>query len=296
MRDFPTIFRLRFVVATALLVGCSVGLHAQVTEASLTKQIAGLRAVPDAQRPATMAKIAIDIRGLLAGVSKVRIADALAVLCTEGDPGHTALQAVADTLAQSLRESPQPAQSDGTPARPYTDLAKLVRYEGIETNIVDPMFARASEILATNDADVMDAVRADFTLMDTSGRKYKLSALKGRIVLVNFWATWCPPCRREMKDLDAIYTSYRARGLIIVSITNEGPEPVMSYLSSVRYRPPVLIDEDGKVTKQFHVDGLPRTFLYDRHGKLAAEAIDMRTRRQFFDMLAHAGLYRARSR
>ena len=99
-----------------------------------------------------------------------------------------------------------------------------------------------------------------------------------------------------MKDLDAIYMRYKARGLVVVSITSEGPEPVMAFLSSVQYHPPVLIDEDGKVAKVFHVVGLPRTYVFDREGKLVAEAIDMRTRRQFFDMLAHAGLRPGRSR
>ncbi|HEV2620340.1 MAG TPA: TlpA disulfide reductase family protein, partial [Acidobacteriaceae bacterium] len=88
-----------------------------------------------------------------------------------------------------------------------------------------------------------------------------------------------------------LYTQYRSRGLVVVSITSEGPDPVISYLSSVTYRPPVLIDEDGTVANQFHVDKLPRTFVYDRGGELVAEAIDRRTRRQFFEMLGKAGFH-----
>jgi thiol-disulfide isomerase/thioredoxin len=109
-------------------------------------------------------------------------------------------------------------------------------------------------------------------------------------VLVNFWATWCPPCQQEMQDLDLIYIHYQPAGLVILSLTNENPFTVASYLANKGYHPPVLIDDEGKVAKEFRVDGLPRTFVFDRNGKLVAEAIDMRTQRQFFAMLAVAGL------
>ena len=277
----------RNAAAVLLILISPAALCAYADEASLANQIKGLRGVSDAERPAVTSKIAIELRSLPAGLPKVKLADALANLSTEGDPGHATLQTVADTLALSLRESPQPLETDGTPAVAYMDLARLLRYEGVSTDLADQMLTQASEILAADDADVASA---DFTLLDTNGRKYTLSALKGRVVLVNFWATWCPPCRREMKDLDAIYMRYKARGLVVVSITSEGPGPVISFLSTARYHPPVLIDQDGTVTKEFHVVGLPRTFVFDRHGKLVSEATDMRTRQQFFDMLAHAGL------
>jgi peroxiredoxin len=283
--------RILFVIV--LLLTVSASLRAQATEDVLTQRIESLRELSDAERPAATARIAIDIRTLPAALSKVKLADSLADLSTEGDPGHDTLQTVAETLAESLKETTQPPDADGSPPIAYMDLARLVRYEGVTADLSDPMLTRASEILAANDADV---THADFTLMDTNGRKYKLSALRGKIVLVNFWATWCPPCRKEMQDLDATYIRYKSQGLVVVSITSEGPGPVISFLSSVRYRPPVLIDADGKVTKQFHVVGLPRTFVFDRWGKLVAQAIDMRTRRQFFDMLAHAGLQPSHSR
>ncbi|HEV2646338.1 MAG TPA: TlpA disulfide reductase family protein [Acidobacteriaceae bacterium] len=277
------------ILGSLVLFGAAA-LSGQATESSITEQVDGLRALPDAQRWLTTAKIAMDIRTLPAGLPKLRLADALAHLSTEGDAGRATLQAVADTLAQALKEAPQPADADGDPAAPYTDLAKLVRYEGVTADLGDPMLARANDVLEANDADV---AKADFTLQDLRGKEYTLSALKGKTVLVNFWATWCPPCRKEMKDLDSIYTRYRSRGLVILSITSEEPDPVMNFLSSVHYHPPILIDEDGRVAKQFHVDGLPRTFVFDRSGRLCAQTIDMRTQRQFFAMLAKAGFHPA---
>jgi peroxiredoxin len=279
--------KLRYLLPLAFLLLAAPVVRGQATEASIKKQIDGLRAVPDADRPAATTKIAMDIRTLPAGNNKVKLADALTNLSTEGDPGHDTLQAVGDALVQSLKETPQPVAKDGSPARPYLDLARLVRYEGVTTDIKDPMFVKAAELLIANDADVQ---KADFTLKDLNGKKVTLSALKGKIVLVNFWATWCPPCQKEMADLDLIYTHYQPEGLVILSLSSENPFTVGTYLNGKNYHPPVLLDDGGKVAKQFHVDGLPRSFVFNRDGKLVAESIDMRTQRQFFVMLAAAGL------
>jgi peroxiredoxin len=93
-----------------------------------------------------------------------------------------------------------------------------------------------------------------------------------------------------MVDLDLIYTHYQKQGLVILSLTSEKKSTVKDFLASKDYHPPVLLDDGGQVAKAFHVDGLPRNFVFDRDGKLVAEAIDMRTQRQFFHMLAKAGL------
>jgi len=271
----------------ALILLAPFALRGQATEASIGKQLQGLRGVPDPQRPAATIQIAKDIRTLPAGLPKLKLADGLTHLATEGDPGREALQTVADTLALALSESPLPAKDD-RPPMPYMDLAKLARYEQIATDFKDPLLTKADEILAADDADVE---KADFTLKDLNGKKVTLSALRGKIVLVNFWATWCPPCRKEMPDLDLIYTHYQAQGLVIVSLTDEDPFKVNSFIGQAGYHPPVLLDSGGKVAKQFHVDGLPKTFVFDRDGKLVAQSIDMRTQHQFFVMLAKAGLH-----
>ena len=277
----------RNVLLAALFLFVSVALHGQATEFSINKEIGGLRGVPDAQRPAATTKIANEIRTLPAGVPKLKLADALIHLVTEGDPGRETLQAVADAVAQTLKETPQPPAKDGSPAMPYMDLAKLARYEGIATDMKDPQMDKADTILVANDADV---AKADFTLKDMDGKKVTLSALRGKIVLVNFWATWCPPCQKEMTDLDLIYTHYQSQGLVILSISDEIPITIHSFLAGKEYHPPVLLDTGGKVAKEFHVDSLPRNFVFDRDGKLVAQAMDMRTQRQFFMMLAKAGL------
>jgi len=258
----------------------------QATEESIVSEIKTLRSLSAQQRPATTIKAAQEIATLPAGARKVQLADQLAHQVTEGDQGQDAPQAVADTLAKSLAESPAAPKKDEIPM-PYLDLAELVRYAGVTATLNDPLFAKASVQLAANEADI---AKADFTLKDLHNKKWTLSELHGKIVLVNFWATWCPPCRAEMPDLDTIFTHLQAQGVVVLSITDEDGFKVSSFISPSGYHPPVLLDPGGAVHKQFHVEGIPHTFVFDRDGKLAAIAIDQRTGRQFMAMLAQAGL------
>jgi len=265
----------------------TTSLHAQATESSIANELKNLRSVPTAQRPAATLKVAQEISTLPGGLPKLRLADALSHLATEGDAGPEALQAVADALAASLDDSPPVAKGD-QPPMPYLDLAKLVRYENVKATLDDPMVAKATQVLIANDADVE---KVDFTLKDLHNKKFTLSELRGKIVMVNFWATWCGPCRLEMPDLDALYTHFQPQGLVVLSISDEDEFKVGSFLAPANYHPPVLLDPDGKVHKLFHIDGIPKTFLFNRDGKLLAVAIDQRTRRQFLQMLSKTDLH-----
>jgi len=93
----------RYVPMAALFLMASAALHGQATESTINKEIGGLRGVSDAQRPAATTTIANEIRTLPAGMPKLKLADALIHLVTEGDPGRDTLQAVADALAQALK-------------------------------------------------------------------------------------------------------------------------------------------------------------------------------------------------
>ncbi|HEY5056847.1 MAG TPA: TlpA disulfide reductase family protein [Acidobacteriaceae bacterium] len=262
--------------------------HGQANPKNIASRIETLREQPDDKRPAVTLQLATDIRTLPPGMEKLKLADSLSHLATEGDPGQGTIQAVADALVQALKETPQPLDKLGKPAEPYVEVAKYVRYEFVTESLDDPQYTQAMQMLVDND---VDAAKADFTLKDIKGKAVTLSELKGKIVLVSFWATWCPPCRKEMGDLNAIYMHYQSQGLVILSVTNEDPMTVVKWSQQFgEYHPPVLLDEGGKVAKQYHVDGIPTTFVYNRDGVLVAKAIDMRTQRQFFALLMAAGL------
>jgi peroxiredoxin len=143
-------------------------------------------------------------------------------------------------------------------------------------------------LLEENDAAAQDA---GFTLSDLDNNKVSLSALRGKVVLVNFWATWCAPCRLEMPNLDALYTRFQSQGLVVLSITPDDPAKVRMLVSRMNYHPTVLLDPGERVVHLFHLLGLPESFVFNREGNLVAIAVDQRTQHQFLAMLAQAGIH-----
>jgi peroxiredoxin len=254
-------------------------------EKPIAKALHGLRSLHDARARETK-QLALDIRALPAGDHKLTLANGLASLSTEGDFGHDALQAVTTTLAAALTEHPVPEQK-GEPAMPYLELAQLVRYEHVQASVDSPEFGEAMSEL---EADDQKRDQADFSLTDLEGKTWSRKSLQGKVVLVNFWATWCPPCRKEMPDLDSLYRQFQKQGLVILAISDEDVAKVKPFIAEYGFSYTVLLDPGRKVNTLFHVMGIPKTFIYDRSGKLVAESIDMRTRQQFLGMLAQSGL------
>jgi peroxiredoxin len=216
----------------------------------------------------------------------VRLANGLANLSTEGDFGRDTLQEVTTTLANALRESPVPPEQS-QPVPPYVELAQLVRYEHMQASLDDPQFGEAMQKLEADDARRQ---HADFTLEDLHGTKWTLKELSGKVVVVNFWATWCPPCRKEIPDLETLYNRFKNQGLVILAISDEDPGKVKPFIAQEKVSYPILLDPGRKVNELFEVEGIPKSFVYDRAGKLVAQSIDMRTQKQFLEMLGHAGL------
>jgi peroxiredoxin len=255
-------------------------------EKPIAEQIHGLRQLPDDVRAGVTKQLALQIRQMPATPNKLRLATGLANLSTEGDFGHDTLQEVATTLADTLRQQPVP-DDHGPPPAAYVELAQLVRYEHVQTSLDAPQFKAA---MAKLEADDQRRQEADFTLTDLQGKTWSLRELKGKVVLVNFWATWCPPCRKEMPDLNALYQRFKDQGFVILAISDEEVGKVKPFIAERNISYPVMLDPGRKVNDLFQVEGIPKSFVYDREGKLVAQSIDMRTQKQFLEMLGQAGL------
>jgi peroxiredoxin len=273
-----------------ILLSLSVCAQEQVVwsdkEKPIGEQIRGLRKLDDSVRARTTKDLALQIRQLPVVPNKLRLAGALANLSTEGDFGRDTLQEVTATLAQALREQP-PEGKPGEPDELYVELASLVRYEHMSAESDNPQFKGA---LTRLEADDVKRQKADFTLSDLQGKTWHLRELRGKVVLVNFWATWCPPCRKEMPDLQALYDKYKEQGFVVLSISDEEAAKVSPFVTERKVSYPVLLDPGRKVNEAFVVEGIPKSLVYDREGKLVAQSIDMRTRSQFQQMLSQAGL------
>ena len=107
-----------------------------------------------------------------------------------------------------------------------------------------------------------------FTLPDTDGRSVSLKSLKGKVVAVNFWATWCGPCRDEMPELSRVYAENRGRCFEMLGIAEEsGPrEEVVATAQRFGATYPILLDDDGRAGDAFKIPAYPRTFLIDGNG------------------------------
>jgi peroxiredoxin len=261
-------------------------------QAPIAKSIAGLRSLADDVRPAATQLLAMQIRALPPSSNKLELAYELANLCTEGDQGQDTVQEVAATLAEALRQNPVPG-TNGQPAEPYVELAMLATYEQAHVSLDNAQFRQAMTKLQEDD---LRREHADFTLTGLDGKMWTLRGMRGKVVLVNFWATWCPPCGKEMPDLDALYKRFKGQGFVVLAISDEQAGTVRSFIEKHKVQYPILLDPGDRVHKLFAVDGIPKSYLYDRDGKLVAEAMDMRTRRQFSAMLAKAGLHASKLR
>jgi len=113
-----------------------------------------------------------------------------------------------------------------------------------------------------------------FAAVTPEGKKVSLDDLKGKLVILNFWATWCPPCRLEMPSMEKIYNEFKGEGLEVVAINfMEGPESIKAFLKENDLTFTVLMDKAGEISQSYGVHALPITFLIGRRGNVLARSI-----------------------
>jgi len=114
----------------------------------------------------------------------------------------------------------------------------------------------------------------NFALTDLKGQEWKLSDFRGKVVFINFWATWCPPCLQELPSMNALHKQMEGVPFQMLTILyNDRPEMGQSLVNKSGYTFPVLIDPDGSVGKQYGLTGVPETFIVDTEGTLQEKFI-----------------------
>jgi len=109
----------------------------------------------------------------------------------------------------------------------------------------------------------------DFTLDILGGGQVTLSELRGKVVVINLWASWCPPCRAEMPAIEKVYRAYADRGVVVLGVntTYQGSEPdAAAFVRKYSLTFPIPLDRDGSVSQRYALRGLPTTFFIDRKG------------------------------
>lgn len=113
----------------------------------------------------------------------------------------------------------------------------------------------------------------DFTLLDQNGKEHKLSEYKGKVVFLNFWATWCPPCKEEMPHIEELYKEYNLNKdeVVILGVTgthDQTEQDIKDYLDENNYTFPTVIDKTGEIFTDYNINSYPTTFMIDKNGKI----------------------------
>jgi len=131
----------------------------------------------------------------------------------------------------------------------------------------------------------------NFILRSGDGGTVRLSDLRGKVVFVNFWATWCKPCKEELPDIDALYDEKRDDGLEVIAVNvEEDLATAERFFRQNEIDVPMALDTSGEVYRQYRLQGLPDSFFVDREGNLAAVHYGFMTDEKMRDRLETAGL------
>ncbi|MGH8068541.1 MAG: peroxiredoxin family protein [Candidatus Entotheonellia bacterium] len=121
-------------------------------------------------------------------------------------------------------------------------------------------------------------IAPDFALPDLEGKARRLSDFQGKVVLLNFWATWCPPCRAEMPSMETLYQAYQNQGFVILAVSSDvqGASIVQPFMVEYRLSFPALLDMTGRVSGMYGVRSIPTSYLLDRQGRVVSREIGAR--------------------
>jgi peroxiredoxin len=131
----------------------------------------------------------------------------------------------------------------------------------------------------------------DFTLPDLNGRQVKLSDFRGKLIVIDFWATWCPPCEFQIPVLNSLYDSHRDRDVVIlgVSVDTDGPEAVRAYTEKRQVRYEILLGNES-LAREFGAPGFPSLIIVGRDGFIRSMHVGLVEQPELLQVLAEAGV------
>lgn len=135
------------------------------------------------------------------------------------------------------------------------------------------------EDIAALEAETADRPAPDWTLTTNDGRQLSLQDLRGKVVFLNFWASWCPPCREEMPSMENLARKYQDRDLVMVAISQDtDPEQMRGFLNRFmpdgRYTMQIPLYPEGKISRAYGTQLLPETYIIDRQGQIVARFVN----------------------
>lgn len=167
---------------------------------------------------------------------------------------------ITDKLPQIIRLSAQRLRAHAALSQP-TQLVALAETEAAHEDVVHTL-PRLHSFQTPKSAPLLQGLTFEGEALD-------LADLRGKVVLVNFWATWCPPCVTEIPSMNRLLAKYRQQGLEIVSVDfQQSAEEITEFVKTIPVDYPIMLDEDGRLSKQWGVFSFPTTFVVDRHGRV----------------------------
>ena len=200
------------------------------------------------------------------------VADADAIVRDLYRPGHPGARAVEELFGADYLTAEGAVDARQVAARVFHDADARLRLEHAIHPLVRDEFRRHVERTSPAIA-VMEATRLveagfapDFDLVGPDGKPGKLSDYRGKSVVLNFWATWCTPCKMEMPNLARTHTAFASQLTVLGVSSEETPGTVQAFLGQNPLPFPILLDQNGDVSRQYRVRGLPTTFFINPEG------------------------------
>jgi thiol-disulfide isomerase/thioredoxin len=188
------------------------------------------------------------------------------------------IRPVMELLVNSSRDSSYPLADEA---------ALLIREYGLPLGVNDPSI-QARIALARLEEALSDSY--SFTLPSLDGTSLRLKDLRGKVVLLNFWATWCGPCRAEKPILQKVYGDLKEKGFMLLAITDEDPAIVRRFASEYHIALPVFIDRRRAVFDHYLIEGIPKTIILNRRGRAVARPVTISDEGELRKVLAAAGV------